>query len=122
MINEHRTGLPSLTELTQRLRAAHIRLKWDVSLAGLILVSNKNIPRELRHAVWRYSRELLIMAILADVRLCTAPDRHRQYWYRLSKQFYCCPKCFERGLDNHMPLHQARDVIHVQRREEEVMV
>lgn len=122
MMNEQRIGLPSLTELIQRLRAAHISLRWDVSLAGLILVSNKNIPPDLHLTIWKYSRELFIMHILADIRLCVAPDRHRQYWYHLSRQFYCCQRCFDRGLDNRQPLHKVSDVIRVQSRQEEVAV
>jgi hypothetical protein len=121
MMNEHKPGLMPLTQLTQRLRAAHISLRWDVTLAGLILVSNKNIPPELHLTIWRYSRELFIMAILADIRVCTAPNSHRQYWYRLSHQFYSCERCFERGLDNNRPLHKASDVVQVQSRQEEVV-
>lgn len=119
MINEHKTGLPTLTTLTQRLREHKITLRWDVSLCGLILVSNKNIPPELRYPLWRYSRELFIGHILGDIRLCRAPDRHRQYWYRLSKQFYCCEKCYTNGLDNHRPLHLVGDVVQVQSEEED---
>src|SRR5947209_20472974 len=106
MLNESKTNLPSLTELTRRLRAAHISLRWDVNLAGrAILISNKNIPVSLRHAVWRYSRELTLMLILGDVRLCVDPTNHRRSWYYLGikSRLYCCERCFERGLDNHMP-------------------
>jgi hypothetical protein len=122
MLNEHKNNLPSLTQVTQHLRSHKIVLRWDVTLAGLILISNKNLPPDLHLTIWRYSRELLICCILADVRLCRNPDKHRQYWYHLSRQFYSCPKCFERGLDNNMPLHQARDVLVVMRKEEEELV
>src|SRR5438874_761653 len=124
-MNEHKSGLMPLTELTQRLRAARISLRWDITLSNkMILLSNKNIPPDLHLTIWRYSRELLILLILGDHRLCRNPDRHRQYWYYLGSKsrLYCCEKCFERGLDNTRPLHKASDVIHVQRKEEEVPV
>jgi len=122
-MNEHKSGLMPLTELTQRLREHNISLRWDITLSSkLILIANKSLPPELHRAIWRYSRELLICLILADVRLCRDPDRHRRTWYRLSKQFYCCERCFETGLDNRTPLHRAADVLVVQtKQEEEVM-
>ena len=72
-MNEHRIGLPSLTTLTQRLRAAHISLRWDVSLAGLILISNKNIPPELRRAIYLMQYNLP-SAQLTSIDICPSPS------------------------------------------------
>jgi hypothetical protein len=124
MMNEHKRGLPSLTQLTQQLREHNITLRWDIGLSHLLLVSNRQLPPDLRCTIWRYSRELFALHLLADIRVCKSPDRHRPSWYYLSSKsrIFCCQRCFEQGLDNRTPLHKARDVIRVLSREEDEVV
>ncbi len=107
MMNESKPHLPSLNNLIKRLRAASILLRWDVTASGkMILLANKSIPAQLRHLMWRYSRELTILHILADIRICRDPASHSWAWHHLSgtSKFICCSVCFEMGLDNNYPL------------------